>query len=152
MEEEGELERRKRKRRRRRRRRRSRARAMRLLHHLLHAVSLHAEDGTRYTVLGLRGDTICSLSIASVYTYIYIYIPTAVPMQAYLAYVMFYRFSQSHRFIMISVSRVPRTPCARSSRFYRDTFSSVPFFMIPFFEIYTYTRKYSSIRFWNIEQ
>lgn len=73
MEEEGELERRKRKRRRRRRRRRSRARAMRLLHHLLHAVSLHAEDGTRYTVLGLRGDTICSLSIASVYTYIYIY-------------------------------------------------------------------------------
>lgn len=35
-------------------------------------VSLHAEDGTRYTVLGLRGDTICSLSIASVYIYIYI--------------------------------------------------------------------------------
>lgn len=61
-------------------------------------------------------------------------------MQAYLAYVMFYRFSQSHRFIMISVSRVPRTLCARSSRFYRDTFSSALFFMVPFFK-YTHIRE-----------
>lgn len=80
------------------RRRRSRARAMRLPHHLLHRFAarrrrypVHAQTSWGHHMLSL-----CCIGL-----------PTAVPMQTYLAYVMFYRFSQSHRFIMISVSRVP---------------------------------------------
>lgn len=82
-------------RRRRRRRRRNGARAMQLLHHLLHRFAARRR---RYPV---HARTSWGHHMLSLYC---IGIPTAVPMQAYLAYVMFYRFSQSHRFIMISVS------------------------------------------------
>ena len=98
-----------RRKRRRRRRRRNGARAMQLLHHLLHRFAARRR---RYPV---HARTSWGHHMLSLYC---IGIPTAVPMQAYLAYVMFYRFSQSHRFIMISVSRVP---CAFLFRFCRGS-------------------------------